>query len=108
MSTLDRAAVEQALAQYQDPYLKTDLLSCGCLRRLEISGGQVEAELVLGYAAGSLVGGIAQMLQMAVENVDGVTSAKVSVRCEIEAGAVQGQVAALANVKNVIAVASTA
>ena len=43
MSTLDRAAVEQALAQYQDPYLKTDLLSCGCLRRLEISGGQVEA-----------------------------------------------------------------
>ena len=106
MSTLDHAAVEQALAQYQDPYLKTDLLSFGCLRRLEINGGQVEAELVLGYAAGSLVGGIAQMLQMAVENVDGVTSAKVSVRCEIEAGAVQGQVAALANVKNVIAVAS--
>ena len=106
MSTLDRAAIEQALAQYQDPYLKTDLLSCGCLRRLEVNGGQVEAELVLGYAAGSLVGGIAQMLQTAVENVDGVTSAKVSVRCEIEAGAVQGQVAALANVKNVIAVAS--
>ena len=62
MTTLDRAAVEQALAQYQDPYLRTDLLSAGCLRRLDIDGGRVEAELVLGYAAGSLVGGIAQII----------------------------------------------
>ena len=43
MTTLDRAAVEQALAQYQDPYLRTDLLSAGCLRRLDIDGGRVEA-----------------------------------------------------------------
>jgi len=106
MSQVDRAAVEQAIAQYQDPYLKTDLISSGCLRRLDIEEGVVNAELVLGYAAGSIVGGIAQMIQTAVENLDGVTAAHIKVGFEVAAGELQGKVPALANVKNVIAVAS--
>ncbi len=106
MSQVDRAAVEQAIAQYQDPYLKTDLISSGCLRQLDIEEGVVHAELVLGYAAASIVGGIAQMIQTAVENLDGVTAAHIKVRFEVAAGELHGKVPALANVKNVIAVAS--
>lgn len=106
MSQVDRAAVEQAIAQYQDPYLKTDLISSGCLRQLDMEDGVVHAELVLGYAAGSIVGGIAQMIQTAVENLDGVTAAHIKVGFEVAAGELQGKVPALANVKNVIAVAS--
>jgi len=61
---------------------------------------------VLGYAAGSIVGGIAQMIQTAVENIDGVNAAHIKVGFEVAAGELQGKVPALANVKNVIAVAS--
>ena len=46
------------------------------------------------------------MLQMALENLDGVERAQVQVDCVIEAHKAQEQVPALANVKNVIAVAS--
>jgi ATP-binding protein involved in chromosome partitioning len=46
------------------------------------------------------------MLQMALENLEGVERAQVQVDCLIEAHKAQDQVPALANVKNVIAVAS--
>jgi ATP-binding protein involved in chromosome partitioning len=46
------------------------------------------------------------MLQMALENLEGVDSAQVQVDCVIEAHKAQEQIPALANVKNVIAVAS--
>ncbi len=50
--------------------------------------------------------GWAQLLHMALENLDGVDSASVQVDCVIEAHQGQAQVPALSNVKNVIAVAS--
>src|SRR5690606_39575494 len=74
MTHIDRTAVEQALASYQDPYLKTDLITSGCLRSLQIDGDRVRAELVLGYAANNIIRGIGEMLKVAVENVPGVRS----------------------------------
>lgn len=106
MTHIDRTAVEQALASYQDPYLKTDLLSAGCLHSLQINEGRVSAELVLGYAADNIVNGIAQMLQVAVENVPGVTAASVKVSWTVKAAPTQGSIPGLAKVKNIIAVAS--
>jgi ATP-binding protein involved in chromosome partitioning len=106
MTDISRSAVEGALAQYQDPYLKTDLISAGCLHTLDISGSDVHAEFVLGYAAEGIRGGIKQMLQVAVENIEGVRSAAISVRCEVQAAPAQGTIDALGNVKNIIAVAS--
>ena len=106
MTQIDRTAVDQALASYQDPYLKTDLLAAGCLRSLQIDGGRVSVDIVLGYAAGNIVSGIAQMLTVAVENVPGVEAATVQVGWEVHAAPIQGSIPALANVKNIIAVAS--
>src|SRR5690554_7584810 len=82
MNPIDRTAIEQALSSYQDPYLKTDLLTAGCLRSLDIDGDRVSASLRLNYAAGRIVGGIGQMLTVALENVPGVESARVQVRSE--------------------------
>lgn len=104
MTQIDRTAVEQALAQYRDPYTNADLVSSGCLRQLDIKEGRVHAELVLGYAAAGVVGGIAQMLQVAVEYVAGVESAAITVRWEVPAAPAQGSIPALSNVKNIIAV----
>lgn len=106
MSVVTRAAVEAALSQYIDPHLNQDPVSAGCLREVDIQGGQVKVRLQLGYAAGLFKSGWAQMLQMALENLDGVERAQVQVDCVIEAHKAQDQVSALSNVKNVIAVAS--
>ena len=106
MTSIDRAAVEQALSRYQDPYLKTDLLSAGCLKSLQINDGRVSAELQLGYAAGNIINGIEQMLTVAVEDVPGVESADIKVSWAVQAAPTQGTVASLANVKNIIAVSS--
>ncbi len=106
MSVVTRTAVEAALSQYTDPHLNQDPVSAGCLREVDIQGGQVSVRLQLGYAAALFKSGWAQMLQMALENLDGVERAQVRVDCVIEAHKAQDQVPALANVKNVIAVAS--
>ena len=104
--SVTRAAIEAALSQYIDPHLNLDPVSAGCLREVDIQGGKVSVRLQLGYAAGLFKSGWAQMLQMALENLEGVERAQVQVDCVIEAHKAQDQVPALANVKNVIAVAS--
>ncbi|MDH1264675.1 MULTISPECIES: iron-sulfur cluster carrier protein ApbC [unclassified Pseudomonas] len=106
MTVVTRAAIEAVLSQYTDPHLNQDPVSAGCLREVDIQGGTVRVRLVLGYAADLFKNGWAQMLQMALEGVAGVERAQVQIDCEIEAHKAQDQVPALANVKNVIAVAS--
>ena len=106
MSAVTRAAVEAVLRQYLDPHLDQDPVSAGCLREVVIDGGRVYVHLELGYAAGLFKNGWAQMLQMALEGLDGVDSAKVQVDVVIAAHKAQEQVPALTGVKNIIAVAS--
>jgi len=106
MSAVNRAAVEAVLRQYTDPYLNQDPVSAGCVRNIEVQGEHVSVRLELGYAAGLFKSGWGQMLQMAISNMDGVSSAKVEVSCVIAAHKAQAQIPGLANVKNIVAVAS--
>jgi ATP-binding protein involved in chromosome partitioning len=106
MSTVTREAVEAVLHQYNDPHLNQDPVSAGCVESIEIQGDTVKVQLVLGYAAALFSNGWAQMLQMALENLAGVARAQVQVRSQVQSHKGQGQVPALDNVKNIIAVAS--
>ena len=106
MSAVNRAAVEAVLRQYTDPYLNQDPVSAGCVRAIDIDAGNVRVQLELGYAAGLFKSGWAQMLQLAIEGLDGVSSAQVEVTCVIAAHKAQAQIPGMANVKNIIAVAS--
>jgi len=85
MSAVNRAAVEAVLRQYTDPYLNQDPVSAGCVRAIDVQGDKVSVQLELGYAAGLFKSGWAQMLQMAIEGLDGVSSAKVDIQCVIAA-----------------------
>jgi len=106
MSAVTRAAVEDVLRQYTDPYLNQDPLSAGCVRAIDIQGGRVSVQLQLGYAAGLFVNGWAQVLTTALENLDGVEQAQVRIESVITAHKAQAQVPGMNNVKNIIAVAS--
>ena len=106
MSAVNRAAVEAVLRQYTDPYLNQDPVSAGCVRHIDVQGDRVNVQLELGYAAGLFKKGWAQMLQLAIENMDGVAKANVEINCVIAAHKAQAQIPGLANVKNIVAVAS--
>ncbi len=106
MSAVNRAAVEAVLRQYTDPYLNQDPVSAGCLRTVDIDGSRVRVLLELGYAAGLFKKGWAQVLQLAIEGLEGVTSAQVDIHCVIAAHKSQAQIPAMGNVKNIVAVAS--
>lgn len=106
MSAVTREAIEAALRQYTDPHLNQDPVSAGCVKQIDIQGDRVAVRLELGYAAGLFKSGLAQLLQMALENVEGVAQASVQVDCVVTAHKAQDAVPALANVKNIIAVAS--
>lgn len=106
MSAVNRAAVEAVLRQYTDPYLNQDPVIAGCVRDIDVQGDRVTVRLELGYAAGLFKSGWAQMLQLAIEGLDGVSGAKVEINSVIAAHKAQAQVPGLANVKNVVAVAS--
>jgi ATP-binding protein involved in chromosome partitioning len=106
MSAVNRAAVETILRQYTDPYMNQDPVSAGCVRAIDIQGGQVTVQLELGYAAGLFRNGWAQVLKTAVEGLDGVTAARIDISSVINPHKAQSQVPGLANVKNIVAVAS--
>lgn len=106
MSALDRAKVETILRQYTDPYMNQDPVSAGCVRAIDIQGGQVTVRLELGYAADLFRNGWAQVLKTAIEGLEGVTAARVDITTAIAAHKAQGQIPGLANVKNIVAVAS--
>ena len=106
MSAVSRQLIETVLRQFTDPHLNLDPVSAGCVREIDIQGGKVSVRLQVGYACGLFRSGWAQMLQMALESLDGVESAVVGVDVQIEPHKAQEQVPALTNVKNIIAVAS--
>lgn len=106
MSALDRATVETILRQYTDPYMNQDPVSAGCVRAIDIQGGQVTVRLELGYAADLFRNGWAQVLETALRGLDGVTAARVEITSVIAAHKAQSQIPGLASVKNIIAVAS--
>ena len=106
MSNPSRADVEAAICSYQDPYLQKDLLVAQCVDSLSIEGGQVRLSVTLGYPAEGLCSGVAQLLKSKIEDVAGVEQVDVNVGWQVAAGPVQGQLEAMAGVKNIIAVAS--
>jgi ATP-binding protein involved in chromosome partitioning len=106
MSAVNRATVEAVLRQYTDPYLNQDPVSAGCVRAIEIDGVSVSVHLELGYAAALFQNGWAQTLQMAIEGLNGVASASVQITTVIRPHKAVGQIPGLANVKNIVAVAS--
>lgn len=101
-----REAVESVLKGYTDPYLDADLFTIGAIKSLDITEGKVSVQIHLNYPSEYLKNGICQMLQMGIENIEGVDSASVSLSWEVEPHKAHDNLPNIANVKNIIAVAS--
>lgn len=103
-----KATIEEIIQQYQDPYLEVDLLSAGCVKSIEINEGAspaVKVDIVLGFFAKAHSEALKEHFEAEIKAKCGV-DATVSVSTKVVAHKVQGQLHALPNVRNIIAVAS--
>lgn len=106
MAEMTKLQVETALRAHIDPYLKQDLLAAHAVRKIEIDGGKVLVEVVLGYPARGYQDELTGLLKRQIEGVEGVREAEVRVSSVVTTHAVQRGIKPLPGVKNIIAVAS--
>lgn len=106
MTAIDRGAVEAAIRTYQDPYLNQDLMTLGAVKNLAVDAGVVSLDIEMGYPSEGITGGMKQVLASVIENVAGVERVDISVRQAIRAHQPQRDLQSMANIRNIIAVAS--
>ena len=106
MAQLTQASIEEALADYIDPYLETDLVSAKCVKDVSIDGDRVEVKVVLGFPTKGYAPELAASLESRLTALDGVKTARAEVTDKVAAHSVQQGVELLNNVKNIVAVAS--
>jgi ATP-binding protein involved in chromosome partitioning len=106
MSQPSREDLEVAIAGFTDPYLEQDLVTAKCLRQASMDGTKAVVEIVLGYPAKQHASEIEGQLDALLKAVEGVEETSINIKSAITAHVVQEGVDTLANVKNIIAVAS--
>lgn len=106
--TVSKAMIEDIIKQHTDQYLGVDLVSAGCVKSIELnesSSAQIKVNIVLGFYAKAHSEAIKAQFEKEIAEKTGQT-VEVSVSTKVVAHKVQGQLHALSNVKNIIAVAS--
>lgn len=104
---ITKDVVAGIIGQEVDRYLGMDLRSAGCVKAIEIDDAQkkISVQIVLGFYAKAHSEMIQTTLSTLISQETGY-SATVTVESKVVAHKVQGQLHAMANVKNIIAVAS--
>jgi len=107
MSTVEQLELENAVGSYIDPYLNKTLFEADAVKKLDCDDqGKVSMTIFLPYASAGTHGAIRQILTSCLEDVTGVESVDIEIQTRIAAHQTQNQIKNMANVKNIIAVAS--
>ncbi|MGF1546288.1 MAG: iron-sulfur cluster carrier protein ApbC [Thiotrichales bacterium] len=107
MAEITRQQIEGALKQVQDPYVGKDLMAAKEVKDIQIDGSAVKIVVQLGYPAKGFVNEYAAAIQQQVKAaVPEVSSVEVAVDWQITSHAVQKNLKPMANIKNIVAVAS--
>ena len=106
MSDTLRKQVEATINGYEDPVFDASLQSARELADLQIDGDRVQARLRCGFPTRRHGPELAAGIKAAVEALDGVTHADITVETVIAPRAAQQGVQRLKNVKNIIAISS--
>lgn len=106
MTEISKADVENLLKSYIDPNVETDLLSAKSVKNISIEGADVNVSVELGYPAKSFHTELQTALVDHLKKLAGVGKITIDVKSTIISHSVQQNLQPLANVKNIIAVAS--
>src|SRR5690606_37450106 len=99
-------SVRSALEAYVEPYLGESLGAAGAVRDVAERNGTVVAQIVLGFPVGGYESELAENLRQHVRSAGIETPVSVEVQSDIRAHAVQRGLQPLAEIKNIVAVAS--
>ncbi len=106
MSDITRAAVEDALKAYVEPYLGKDLVAARCIDDIRIDGGHVTVDVKMGFPVKGLMDGLRSELRACLDAVPGISQVDVNITTDIHSHLAQRGSTAVSGVKNIIAVAS--
>ena len=104
MTAVSRAAVENVLKTYIDPYLEQDLVSAKCIKNIRIEADRIEIDVELGFPAAGYQETLIAALRERLAPLGG--EAKIQVESKIIAHEVQKGLKPMPGVRNIIAVAS--
>ncbi|KRE95007.1 ATPase [Frateuria sp. Soil773] len=104
MTQVNEALVRRILGDLTDPHTGAPLADA--LRAVGVDGAKVSADVVLGYPAAGAADALAARARQALEADPAIEAAAVSVGSRIHPHKVQGTLAPLPSVKNIIVVAS--
>jgi ATP-binding protein involved in chromosome partitioning len=100
------ADVQASLRALVDPNTGRDFVSSKAVRKIEVRGGDVAVDLVLGYPAKSQHDALRGLVQKHLAQLPGAAKISVNISHKIGTHAVQRGVKLIPGVKNIIAVAS--
>ncbi len=106
MTEITKADVEKLLKSLIDPNVETDLISAKSVKKIIIQGTDVSVTIELGYPAKSFVSELQSMVEKKLQALVGVGNINVEVTFNIASHSVQKSLQSIANIKNIIAVAS--
>lgn len=99
-------AVKAALSTVIDPNTGKDMVSGKSARNIQIKGNDVSVDIELGYPANSQIEPLHAAVVAALQTLPGIGKVEANVYSKIISHAVQRGIKLMANVKNIIAVAS--
>ncbi len=106
MAHLEKSDVENLLRTFIDPNHGVDLVTAKSVKAINIDGGNVSVNLVLGYPAKSTIDALTTAVEQLLRTLEGVDEVTVNVTVKILSHAVQQALKPQPNIKNIIAVAS--
>ncbi len=106
MPELNQTQIEQALSQYHDRYLDSDLVAAKCVKDIQINNGDVKILIEAGFPIKNYADELKRSLAATLEGVSGISKVEISIEQKIASRSVQRGVDVLPGVKNTIAVAS--
>lgn len=107
MVQINEAQVFSALRAVRDPYIpQADLVSRKAVRDLRVDGGCVAFTLALGYPAEGLKASLTESIRAALAGLPGFERLELAFDWAIESQPVQGNIPAMRNIRNIVAVAS--
>jgi len=105
-SALANPPLAAAIQAWHDPWLDASLGAAKAVREAEVVAGEARVVVELGYPALGYAAELSAALEAIALAVPGVTRARIEVRWQVVAHAVQQGVKPLPQVRNIIAVAS--
>jgi ATP-binding protein involved in chromosome partitioning len=106
MSNEQIEVIRQILGQYIDPYLETDLVSAKIVKDIKVVDQRAQVRLQFGYPMDGVIDYLSATLSDLICTETGLYAADILIEIKIHSHKIQKGLKGLANVKNIIAIAS--